>query len=53
MMKVWWDTVRKRWKNVTVTFSDEQRHYKNIYLEICEVYDEVALPSDILFDFHP
>ena len=31
----------KSWKNVTETFSDEQRHYKNMYLETCEVYDEI------------
>ena len=31
----------KSWKNVTETFSDKQRHYKNVYLEICEVYDEI------------
>ena len=29
------------WNNVTGTFSDKQRHYKNMYLEICEVYDEI------------
>jgi len=31
----------KGWKNVTKTFSDKQRHYKDMYLEICEVYDEI------------
>ena len=31
----------KRWRNVTETFSNKQRHYKNMYLEICEVYDEI------------
>ena len=31
----------KRWENITETFSDEQRHYKNMYLETCEVYDEI------------
>ena len=29
------------WRNVTETFSDEQRSYKDMYLEVCEVYDEV------------
>lgn len=28
------------WRNVTHTFTEEQRHYKETYLEICEVYDE-------------
>ena len=28
------------WKNVTETFSESQRHYKDCYLEIDEVYDE-------------
>ena len=32
----------KEWKNVTDSFSEEQRHYKNTYMEICEVYDEVV-----------
>ncbi|MDR2568708.1 MAG: hypothetical protein LBD23_00235 [Oscillospiraceae bacterium] len=31
----------KSWKNVTGTFSDKQRRYKNMYLETCEVYDEI------------
>jgi len=30
----------EKWNNVTNSFSEEQRHYKNTYLEICEVYDE-------------
>jgi len=29
------------WRNVTETFSDEHRHYKSLYLEVCEVYDEI------------
>lgn len=29
-----------KWENKTDTFDEEQRYYKNIYLEICEVYDE-------------
>lgn len=29
-----------QWRDVTETFSERQRHYKNTYLEICEVYDE-------------
>lgn len=28
------------WKNVTESFSESQRHYKDCYLEIDEVYDE-------------
>lgn len=28
------------WKNVTKSFSESQRHYKDCYLEIDEVYDE-------------
>ncbi|MDO4306773.1 MAG: hypothetical protein Q4C77_08050 [Eubacteriales bacterium] len=28
------------WRNVTHTFTEEQRHYKETYLEICEVYNE-------------
>jgi arsenate reductase len=35
-------TAMKRWENVTETFSDAQRHYKNMYLETCEVYDEIV-----------
>ena len=31
-----------QWVNVTDTFSESQRHYKNTYLEICEVLDEVV-----------
>ena len=30
----------KSWNNVTGEFSDTQRRYKNMYLEICEVYDK-------------
>jgi len=40
MMKAWYMGM-KSWDNVTGTFSDKQRHYKNMYLEICEVYDEI------------
>lgn len=29
-----------KWENKTDTFAEEQRYYKNTYLEICEVYDE-------------
>ena len=28
------------WKDVTGYFSEEERHYKNTYMEIDEVYDE-------------
>ena len=31
-----------RWIDVTNTFSESQRNYKNTYLEICEVMDEIA-----------
>lgn len=30
----------EQWKNVTKFFSEHDRHYKNTYLEISEVYDE-------------
>lgn len=30
------------WKNVTDTFSEESRYYKNTYMEICEVYDQTV-----------
>jgi len=39
-MKAWYMEM-KSWRNVTGTFSDEQRHYKNMYLETCEVFDEI------------
>ena len=29
-----------KWENKRDTFAEEQRYYKNTYLEICEVYDE-------------
>lgn len=32
----------QKWRNVTESFSERQRHYKNTYLEICEVFDEVV-----------
>ena len=28
------------WENVTESFSEDERHYNNTYLEIDEVYDE-------------
>lgn len=31
-----------QWVNVTDTFSESQRHYKNTYLEICEVLGETV-----------
>lgn len=31
-----------KWKNVTNSFSEKARHYKNTYLEIDEVYDGVV-----------
>lgn len=30
----------KKWRNVTGSFSESQRYYKDMYLEIDEVYDE-------------
>lgn len=33
----------KEWKDVTETFSEDERHYKDTYLEICEVLDENEL----------
>jgi len=39
-MKAWYMAM-KIWNNVTGTFTDEQRQYKNMYLETCEVYDEI------------
>lgn len=49
-----------QWINVTDTFSELQRHYKNTYLEVCEVLDEtvevslfssVDNPYEIYFSF--
>ncbi len=31
-----------KWEDVTNSFSEAQRHYKDTYLEINEVYDEVV-----------
>jgi len=31
-----------KWVDVTNTFSDKSRYYKNLFLEICEVYDNVV-----------
>jgi len=47
------------WVDVTNSFSDEDRHYKNLYMEINEVYDviEVSLfsctegPYEIYFSY--
>ena len=48
------------WENVTEFFSEDERHYKNTYLEINEVYDgkiEVSLfsskegPYEIYFSY--
>jgi len=50
----------KKWVDVTNSFSERDRHYKNLYLEINEVYDdviEVSLfsctdePFEIYFSF--
>jgi len=45
------------WENVTELFSEEDRHYKNTYMEINEVYDgkiEVSLFSskDELYEIY-
>lgn len=49
-----------KWVDVTNSFSEEERHYKNLYLEIDEVYDgaiEVSLfsckdgPFEIYFTY--
>lgn len=31
---------KRKWRDVTDTFTEEQRYYKDTYLEIDEVYDE-------------
>ena len=31
-----------KWVDVTGSFSEKDRHYKNLYLEINEVYDDVV-----------
>ena len=31
-----------KWENVTDYFSEDAKHYKNTYLEISEVYDDVV-----------
>jgi hypothetical protein len=49
-----------KWENVTESFSEDERHYKDTYLEIDEVYDgvvEVSLfsseegPHEIYFSY--
>ena len=32
----------EKWKDVTDSFSEKERHYNNTYLEIDEVYDDVV-----------
>ena len=34
-----------KWRNVTDTFAERERHYNGKYLEICEVYDEIIQVS--------
>lgn len=41
------------WRNVTNTFSEERRHYRDTYLEICEVYDEAVEVSIFSSDSDP
>lgn len=43
----------KKWEDVTESFSEEQRHYKNTYLEICEVYDENVEVSLFSSEYEP
>ena len=31
----------KKWVDVTNSFSERERHYKNLYMEVNEVYDDV------------
>lgn len=38
------------WRNVTEEFSEERRHYKNLYLEECEVLDSEAEVSLFIAD---
>jgi len=48
-----------KWVDVTNSFSEEDRHYKNLYMEINEVYDVVELslfsclegPYEIYFSY--
>ena len=35
------DIEMKSWRNVAGTFSDKERCFKNMYLETCEVYDDL------------
>ena len=41
----WQENYMNQWADVTSTFSESQRHYKNAYLEICKVFDEVVYQS--------
>ena len=41
------------WKNVTDTFSEEQRHYNGKYLEIDEVYNDEVEVSVFSADDEP
>lgn len=43
----------KEWIDVTESFSERQRHYKNMYLEICEVCDEKIEVSLFLSEEDP
>jgi len=48
-----------KWVDVTNTFSKKARHYKNLYMEINEVYDDIEVslfsckegPYEIYFSF--
>lgn len=42
--------MKYEWKDVTDTFSESRRHYKNMYLEVCEIYEnaEVNLYSSMI-----
>ncbi len=39
------------WRNVTEEFTKGQRHYKNLYLEECEVLDGVVEVSLFVAEF--
>jgi hypothetical protein len=41
----WQENYMDQGADVTSTFSESQRHYKNTYLEICKVFDEVVYQS--------
>lgn len=38
-----------KWKDVTNTFSESQRFYKNLYLEKCEILNDIIEVSYFFF----